>query len=445
MGSSMLTDQQIDELVPIEEGRVHSRLYTDPEIFQQEMQRIFYRTWVYVGHTSEIAEPGDYKTTHIGLVPVIVARDEDGEVNVLVNRCVHRGTTVCQQEYGNSNYFRCEYHGWTYKNNGSLIGITLRKGFKDGELDGIAKSLDRAPRVAIYRGLIFASLSPTGLALEEWLGVAKDYLDVWLDTSPTGEMVVSGGIWKHDYTGNWKIGMEGSDERYHINFLHHVAVVLNKRRTGQTSKLKFMPDDMTALETKDAGHGHGISEINSERWPMPWRDMYPQAYIDALVARIGEERTAHVLRQDFRLHLFPNVAFGPENIRVFRPISVDHTEVRQYHVALPTIPGVTDELNAQRVVVHRKFYGPAGYVGADDLEIFPRMMEGYRAQSCDTLNPWVWFSRGATTTRRGPGGERIGEDQSEVSQQSIWYGWREYMKAAGETAALPSRSAVRST
>src|SRR5262249_15830442 len=161
------------------------------------------------------------------------------------------------------------------------------------------------------------------------------------------------------------------------------------RRTGQKLTLKFMPPDLTTLETKDAGHGHGISEINSEKWPAPWREMFPQPYLDALIARMGEKRTDEVLRQDFRRPLFPNVAFGPENLRVVRPISVDRTEVIQYHVSFPEIPGVTDELNRQRLIGHQKTYGPAGYIGADDLEIFPRMQEGYRAATCDTLNPWV--------------------------------------------------------
>ncbi|HZP26126.1 MAG TPA: Rieske 2Fe-2S domain-containing protein, partial [Dehalococcoidia bacterium] len=101
----------VDELV--QEGRVNSRVYGDPEIFDLEMEKIFHRGWVYVAHETELPDGGDYKLTYIGKHPVIVARSsDDNQIRVFFNRCRHRGATVCQLEYGNSNYFRCAYHGW---------------------------------------------------------------------------------------------------------------------------------------------------------------------------------------------------------------------------------------------------------------------------------------------------------------------------------------------
>ena len=99
-GSGMLTKERIDELVEMDKGRIDISLYTDEEIFEAELQRIFYTTWVFVGHESEIKEAGDYKTSYIGRIPVIVSRDENMEVHVLINRCAHRGPTVCQHLAG---------------------------------------------------------------------------------------------------------------------------------------------------------------------------------------------------------------------------------------------------------------------------------------------------------------------------------------------------------
>ena len=386
----MLTTADIDELVRPDLGRVHASVYTDPQIFHEEIRRIFYRTWNYVGHESEVAEAGDYKTAYVGLVPVIVARDEDRDLHVLVNRCVHRGPTVCQWESGNSSYFRCEYHGWTYRNDGRLVGVTLRNGYADAEFEGISQSLGRVPRVATYRGLIFACLDPGVESLEENLGIAKEYLDAWSDQSPTGNLVVTGGVWKRVYDGNWKLGLEGSAESYHARSLHKILGVMTEHRTGKP--FRWTDSAQSGLANKDAGHGHAIIETLTEQTRTTMGDSDSSEYIAALNRRLGEERTREVLGRAFRLHLFPNVAFGPEHIRVFRPIAADRTEVRQYHVALPDIAGVTEETNRQRVRNHQQLYGPAGYVGEDDFEIFSRAQEGLGGNDWDQLNPWVWFS-----------------------------------------------------
>src|SRR5205823_1230154 len=155
----------------------------DQDVFESEMRLIFGGTWVYVGHESEIAEAGDYKTTTIGLQPVIVSRGDDGEVRVLMNRCRHRGTTVCQEPRGNARFFRCAYHGWTYGNDGRLTGQPFPGGYpKDFPRERFG--LLRAPRVATYRGFIWASLISDGPSLEEHLGPVTSFLDEFCDVSP---------------------------------------------------------------------------------------------------------------------------------------------------------------------------------------------------------------------------------------------------------------------
>src|SRR5579884_2824017 len=142
----------------VREDRVHGRVYYDPAIFELEMERIFGRCWVYVAHETEISEPGDYRATTIGLQPVIVTRDADsGAIQVLYNRCRQRAATVCQDEAGTAHYFRCAYHGWTYNNRGELIGVPYRQGYGPA-FTSAEYGLVRVPRVASYRGFIFASL-----------------------------------------------------------------------------------------------------------------------------------------------------------------------------------------------------------------------------------------------------------------------------------------------
>lgn len=162
MATMMNTGVDYRELVL--RDRVSGRVYYEPGIFQDELEKIWYREWIYVAHESEIPQAGDYVTRQIGLQPVIVSRDEDGKVNLLLNRCMHRGNTVCQSECGNSHAFRCAYHGWTYDNRGDLVGVPYAAGYDESfrkEDHGLAK----VARVAAHRGLIFASLSPHGPSL----------------------------------------------------------------------------------------------------------------------------------------------------------------------------------------------------------------------------------------------------------------------------------------
>jgi phenylpropionate dioxygenase-like ring-hydroxylating dioxygenase large terminal subunit len=98
----------------VQPGRVHRRLYTDPTIFEAEMERIFGAAWIYVGHESQIRNPGDYVRTFIGRKPVVLVRDADGGVRVIHNQCAHRGSLVVAKDKGNTDEFQCCYHGWTY-------------------------------------------------------------------------------------------------------------------------------------------------------------------------------------------------------------------------------------------------------------------------------------------------------------------------------------------
>ncbi len=138
--------------------RVHSSIYTDPSIFDLEMERLFHGSWVYVGHEAEIPLPGDYKTGVVGRYPVIVSRDPQQNVHVLLNRCMHRGAIVCRESRGHSNHFRCTYHNWVYSNDGTLVGPAQKSGYPD-DFDKERLALVSAPRVEYYRGLIFASFN----------------------------------------------------------------------------------------------------------------------------------------------------------------------------------------------------------------------------------------------------------------------------------------------
>jgi phenylpropionate dioxygenase-like ring-hydroxylating dioxygenase large terminal subunit len=415
----------IDDLIQLEAGRVHASIYTDPEIFRDEMARIFFSTWVFIGHESEIPQPGSFKTTYIGQVPLILTRSDDGAVHVLVNRCVHRGATVCQLERGTAKAFRCEYHAWTYNVAGDLIGISRPEGYSEAERAQFPTALARAPRVDSCAGMIFASFSATGASLREHLGPAARHLENWAALSPTGSIEVAGGVWKTSYRGNWKIQVEGSNEGYHPDFLHRVVEQVNKRNSAAAAT----PFVLSQNQALDLGHGHSLMEHPPANASFRHET---NEYVRQLEARLGPERTQEVLAKTFRLLVFPNLTISTEQIRVVRPLAVDQTEVYQYHVR---VPGAPDAVNVSRVRKHVDFAGPAGNGSPDDFEMFERIQEGFNSLQWPGALPWVWFNRGMSTEGRGEDGIRIGPTAGEVQQRSIYYEWKRLM---GQTAPAPA-------
>src|SRR6201998_3365104 len=167
--------------VLIRRDKVHGSLYTDPAIFAAELSKIWYRTWVFVGHESEVAQPGDYVLQRRGIQDVIMTPDRDGELHLLLNRCAHRGNQVCDDARGNASAFRCPYHGWTYRNNGELVGFPFFKGYGQRKLD---LALGRGPRADSHHGFVFGSFATEGPTLLEHLGAAAGGMDRLARVSP---------------------------------------------------------------------------------------------------------------------------------------------------------------------------------------------------------------------------------------------------------------------
>ncbi|AOB28273.1 MULTISPECIES: aromatic ring-hydroxylating oxygenase subunit alpha [Bordetella] len=136
------TATALGELIQRDGALVNGRIYTDPEIFGLEMERIFSKVWVYVGHESQVANPGDYMTGYLAQQPIILTRDRAGQIHVLFNRCTHRGAKIVNRERGNERLLTCMYHGWAFGHDGELRGIPLKKDFP-------AEAVEPAPQWAL--------------------------------------------------------------------------------------------------------------------------------------------------------------------------------------------------------------------------------------------------------------------------------------------------------
>jgi nitrite reductase/ring-hydroxylating ferredoxin subunit len=246
----------------LSQGVLSPRVFSDPDVYELEIERIFSRCWVYVGHVTEIPDAGDYVLRYIGRDQFILSRDESGGINLLLNNCMHRATRICHAEKGNTSHFRCPYHGWIYRNNGDWNGAPQRRRAYGDKLDPRQWGLRRAPHVDTYQGLIFANLDPAAISLADYLGDMRWYLDVTFGLSQAGMRTV-GDPHRWQVPANWKSGAENfAADAYHVPNLH---------RSGEETGT--FPNIAAALNRQfhiAINGGHGMV-ANTGFLPEPWK------------------------------------------------------------------------------------------------------------------------------------------------------------------------------
>lgn len=408
--------------------RISGRLYQDQAIFDEEMKKIFHQGWVFVGHESEVAEAGDYRTRWIGLQPIIMSRDEDGQVHLLLNRCRHRSATVCQEDRGNSTYFMCAYHGWVYRNTGELAGATLPTGY-DESFRKEDFGLIPVPRVASHRGFVFGSLSPTGQSFSDYLGRAKDYIDRYCDMSPTGEVQSVSGRQKTLAHANWKHQVENLTDNYHVPITHQTGV---RRRGRDASRLNWEDPLQTQ---RDLGGGHttldriagnrSLGEGLTESIAGAAGILEPEV-IEGVAKRVGSREKAEWIEHGGPPHImvFPNLMLLWNAFRIIQPVSLDLTHIYYYPLFLK---GASQAVNERRLRAHESGFGPAGFINPDDADMWVRIQMGTRA----TVHDWTIFNRGRHTEGVVPDDfgapTMTAQIMMETAQRGIWRHYKNVM------------------
>ena len=418
----------------VRENSVHRAAYTDPAVFELEQERIFRRAWLYLAHESEVPNAGDYVLTRLGPDEVILVRREDGGLSLLHNRCAHRGARVVSEPCGRARQLRCPYHAWTYRLDGSLIGVPLADGYApDAKLPGLAA----VPRVESYRGFVFASHAATGPALADFLGGLKSAFDNLLDRAPAGSVTRFGGSLLLEYRGNWKMFMENAVDLVHPGYVHRSSVeaakahpeALQADAITQQGAQMFLANGLRATQWDEVplhafpgGHVY-MGGFYRQGLIAPEReDPVFERYRKALVERHGADKAAEVLSVDrFNNLVWPNISvnarFGA--MRIVRPLAVDHTVVDVVCFRLEGAPEEMHELTLQFVNLAAS---PASLVASDDLEIFERCQRGL----ADGANEWIDMRRGVLADRRQADGSIVSGGTSELSirhQFDTWKTW----------------------
>ena len=419
----------------VQAGRVHANLYRDPDIFELEMERIFGGTWVYVAHESQIPDGGDFITTHVGRKPVIVVRDQDSaEVHVLYNRCGHRGAVVCNLPSGNARRFRCGYHGWVFDSAGRLVSVPLKEGYYDGvDLGDPRYGLVNLPRVASYRGFIFACARQDVEDLETHLGPVKNSIDDLVARSPVGSIRVTGGVHKYLFKGNWKLQIENVIDGYHPSFSHVSTLDERGRQFRRRGEEKEGPaigragsDDpneaIAQMDVSSYAQGHSISGALPERGDKSGPAY--QEYLNLMRQAYGQERAEEILGKDWHNTLvYPNLCLQmlAQHVRVIKPVAVDRTEVWVYPI---TLDGVPEQLNHDVIKYLNITHSAASLIQTDDLEQFKRIQVGLGGDGAE----WVSFERGLfrdPVPSEDQAAHAIGS--SELPMRAQWQAWRTLM------------------
>lgn len=424
----------------VRDTEIHKDLYTDPGLFDLEMKHLFANTWVYVGHASQVPEKGDFYSTTVGTEPVVMVRHSDGSIHVLYNRCPHKGVKIAAETCGNTGkFFRCPYHAWTFRTDGRLLAIPLKKGYENTGFENseATQGMAAVGAVEVYRDFVFCRLNPEGESFQDFFGESLSTLDNMVDRSPEGKLQVAGGVVRYMHHCNWKMLVDNQTDTCHPMVAHESSAgtavkVWNEAPAGTPKPMavELFAPFMSPYEFYEGmgirvwqnGHGHtGVADsIHAAYSGIP-------EYWEKMVAAYGEERAGAILGETrHNTVYFPNIMVkGPiQTLRLFKPVAADKTLVESWTFRLV---GAPDKLLERTLMYNRLINAPTSVVGHDDLEMYERAQEGLLSRGRDWINIGRLFEPGEEARRNV-----VTNGTNEMQMRAQFRAWVRYMLAGAK-------------
>jgi phenylpropionate dioxygenase-like ring-hydroxylating dioxygenase large terminal subunit len=346
-------------------ARVPYRMFSDPDIYQAELSRIFLGpTWQYLALAGELPQPGDYLTTFLGETPVIVTRGNDGEIHAMVNRCAHRGNLVCLKRRGHADNLTCVYHAWRYDLEGNLDSVAFRRGIAGkGGMPASFRLKEhglKKLRVDKFGDLVFGTLSPEAPPLSNYIG---NLMGSRIHRVLHGKPKILGTT-SQILHNNWKLYFENVRDTYHATLLHSFFTTFRISRLTSEGGVDI---------AENGAHHASYTRNKVDRVDQATSD---QLYADipslrenfrladpgflAMEEEFGDDTTTQILS------LFPNFVLQQiQNsiaLRLVLPKGPDKTELQWIYIGFEEDePSMTELRLAQANLV-----GPAGYVSMED-------------------------------------------------------------------------------
>ncbi len=438
-------------LVDIESGAISREIFVNGDIYRQELEQVFTRAWLFVGHESLVPNPGDFYTSRMGEESVILCRDKRGAIHVFLNSCRHRGMKVCRYEQGNTSLFTCPYHSWTYTTDGKLQGVPLYKSLYEGVLDREAWSLVEVAKLAIYKGTVWASWDPAAPDFEAYLGGALTHLDLALDCRdgrPGGSEVI--GVHKWIFPANWKFAAENFlGDTYH-NPSHRSVDLIGIGPSAMAGKKGRRDNELEKAQHiwVSFAQGHGVhSAIQPEN--VEFGDAFQANPVVQEYFRYCFEERKRRLGEKSRLipfvgTIFPNTSYHggqPRGLCAWHPHSPTETEAWRFFLVDADAPAeVKDFLRHY----YMRYSGPAGMTEQDDME---NWLYATRASTGTVARRYPFnYQQSLHATRRDdPVPGEVSTQVSEHIARGFYRSWSTYMKGSswdeimsGSSVAMPA-------
>ncbi|QTH23430.1 Rieske 2Fe-2S domain-containing protein [Rhizorhabdus wittichii] len=425
----------------LNEGLMPVEPFQDDSIFRAEMERIFTRTWVFLAHETEIPKSGDFVQRRIGLDPVIVSRGTDGQVNVLLNHCRHRGTPVCLEDSGNTTRFRCPYHGWVYKNNGEFVGAPDMSQAYEKRPDPQKWGLLRAPRVESVHGFIFGCLAENVPTLRDYLGSALWMFDAIFGLHPDGLRVLAPPQ-RFIMRADWKSGAENfSGDSYHVGTAHYSATTAN--RPGSDPRANGDKARGFLFENGHSFIGHTLSDWfgpDYEYWGYP-----PELRAKFELSKLDETQLDIIKNVPPTIGtIFPNFSFlrfpGPTepgqpatpftDIRLWQPLEPGVMEMWHWQLDFAFMP---EEEQRKSYIAGQYGFGVGGMVESDDSILWEGPAKTARspwARKAEIRFHYQQKRIDPNPDWKGPG-QYYDTTYGEYMQSAFWRRWLDDMRSDG--------------
>jgi phenylpropionate dioxygenase-like ring-hydroxylating dioxygenase large terminal subunit len=406
--------------------RVNRDAYRDPDVFARERDVLWGSGWLYLGHATEVPNPGDYKVRTLGGRELILLRDRNGTVRAFLNACPHRGNALCRDDEGNTQYIRCFYHAWSFDTEGRLVSLPGPDAYPPDS--GFKDRLGMRPvaQLDTLRDFVFVSFDPEAPPLPDYLGAAAEYFELVADHSAAGMRVLP-GTQNYLARANWKLLVENAMDGYHFAPSHSTFLDYLKS-TGYTTSDAGGHGKMLA-----GGHVVGLQNGHGGRIGLDWEPRFGEAERlrieqnrTELFARVGPERATLIADWSRTLFMFPNLLlFDIEgiSIRQLEPVAPDRTEVRAWMLAPADEPAEPTDLRIKTLV---SFIGPGGLATPDDLEAQESVQRAIGSTAGDLRTGVDW-----NDVSRGMDAERNGGPIRTVDEGRVRHFWRTWDARVG--------------
>ena len=369
-----ITQPSFRHIVDLDAGQIGREIFVDADIYRQEQELIFARSWLFVGHESQIPKPGDFFVSCMGEESVILCRDREGEIHIFLNSCTHRGMKVCRYDEGNTPVFSCPYHGWSFATDGKLVGVPFFKDAYQGGLDKAQWGLVEVAQLCNYKGAIWATWDADAPPFLDYLGGMRLYLDLALDGrdgSPGGSEIL-GGVQKWTMPSNWKFAAENfAGDGYH-NISHRSVDMVGIGPSGQGRRddSEYAASVRYNASFPDRGHAAVVQQLPSDIPPV---DTYRNAAgVEAYFREMEAERRRKLDGRPNLLGLvgtvFPNMSYlarQPRSIAVWHPRGPHQTEAWRWFLVDKDAPEEVKDFLRQYYI---RYSGPGGMTEQDDME-----------------------------------------------------------------------------